>query len=118
MKEYIDLRNQDFSFFGKGSKISGVFTLKGATHLAGEIEGELHVEDEAELSIDRSGHLKGTINCHNIEIFGEFEGELNSSGKVTIYPPAIICGVINARDLVVYPGAKLNIDGHTNNATQ
>ncbi len=55
----------------------------------------------------------GNINCHNIEIHGQFEGTLKASGLVAIFPPASVTGDIQSEQLVVYPGAILNINGHT-----
>ncbi len=113
MKQNIDLKNLDFSFLGKGSKINGVFHLVGATHLASDLEGELHIDDDSNLCIEASGRFKGTINCHNIEIYGQVEGELKATGKVIVYPPATFKGSISAETLVIYPGAEVNMEGHT-----
>lgn len=114
-QERINIENLDFSFLGKNSKITGVFHLVGATHLASDIEGELVMENNAKLCIERSGSFKGTIKCHDIEIYGTFDGTLSASGRAIVYPPATLRGKINAQNLIVYPGATLNVDGHTDN---
>ena len=113
MSDYIDLRNQDFSFWGKTSKMSGTFFLKGSTHLASEVEGELHMEEKASLTIETSGNFKGILHCHDVAIYGHFEGTLNATGRVIIYPPAILTGKINAHSLIIHPGATVNMEGHT-----
>lgn len=113
MSNYINLRNIDFSFLGKGSKMKGIFHLTGITHISSELEGELTMETKAHLYLERNGKFKGSIKCHDIEIYGELEGTLESTGKVTVYPSASIKGKISSNDIIIYPGACLNIDGYT-----
>ncbi len=113
MAEYIDIKQQDFTFFGKGSEINGKLNLKGTTRLSSMIEGEITMIDSSDLTIETEGQFLGTINCHNIEIYGRFSGKINSTGKVTIYPSAFVKGELIARSLNVGPGASVNIDGHT-----
>lgn len=109
----MEIKDQDFSFLGRGSFVSGTFKLKGPTHLFSVTEGEIIMLDEADLSIERDGEFKGKLICHNVDIYGEFEGILESTGKVTVYPPATITGKIQAKELVIYPGATVNMEGHT-----
>lgn len=115
MPDYIDIQKQDFSFLGKGSKISGVFHLQGPTHMSSEIDGEIFMKDKSDLCIEKSGCFIGNITCHNLEIYGHFEGSIESSGKVTVYPPANLTGKVKTKNLVIYPGATINIDGFTTN---
>jgi cytoskeletal protein CcmA (bactofilin family) len=115
MADFINLSNQDFSFLGKGTKIVGSLYLQGASKLCSNIEGDITIEDKAHLSIEREGQVSGTIVCYDIDIFGEFNGTLNSKGKVTIHPPAKIQGEINSNQLIVHPGATINIKGSTEN---
>lgn len=112
MTDYIKLKDLDFTFFGKGAKMTGSFHLHGPTHLSSIMEGELFMQENTNLCIEKNGRFKGTIHCHNIEIYGKFEGILESTGKITIYPSAFVKGKISSKDLIVYPGAILNIDGH------
>ncbi len=113
MQEYIDLRDQKFSYFGTGSEISGSFKLVGPTHIAGPVDGTIEMLKEAELSIIHSGSFVGKIICKHVEIYGKVTGEIESTGKVKIFPTAIVEGKIRANDLVIYPGAKVNIEGNT-----
>ncbi|MCK5074162.1 MAG: polymer-forming cytoskeletal protein [Bacteriovoracaceae bacterium] len=113
MTDYINIKEQDFSFWGQGSKIKGEFHLKGPTLLGSIVEGELVMTDNAPLCVEREGSFKGTVKCHDIEIYGSFEGILQATGRATIYPSATLLGTIRAHDLIVHPGATLNIEGHT-----
>jgi len=113
MSEYINIQQQDFSFLGAGSSMSGQFKLKGTTRLASKIDGQITMCDEADLVIEHEGSFEGELNCHNVEIYGNFKGVLKSTGKVSIFPPATVEGNISAKTLKVLPGASLNFDGHT-----
>ncbi|MCK5884208.1 MAG: polymer-forming cytoskeletal protein [Bacteriovoracaceae bacterium] len=113
MQDYIDLRDQKFSYFGIGSEISGTFKLVGPTHIAGPVDGTVEMLKGAELHITHTGSFIGKIICKDIEIYGKVSGEIDSSGKVKIFPTALIEGKIKAKDLVIYPGAKVNIEGMT-----
>ena len=115
MPDYIHIQNQDFSFLGKGAKMIGVFHLQGPTHIYSSMDGEIFMENKADLCIEKTGVFTGNIVCHNLEIYGRFEGKIQSTGKVTVYPPAVLKGVINSKNLIVYPGAVINIEGATSN---
>ncbi len=114
MSEYINIQQQqDFSFLGEGSSISGKFQLRGTTRLASKIDGEITMHDEADLVIEHAGSFEGELNCHNVEIYGSFKGILKATGKVSIFPPASVEGNVSAKSLKILPGASLNFDGHT-----
>lgn len=116
MREHSDeMRDKSFSFIGKGCVISGKFSLKGTTHLASHLEGELIMEDESRLTIEPEGSFEGRIHCRDIEIFGKFDGNLLSDGTVIIHSSAEVSGDIEASHLIVRPGATVNIEGRTLN---
>lgn len=103
---------QEFSFVGKNCQIEGVFHFQGPTHIVGEMKGKLTMEDDAPLYIGREGKFKGEIKCFNIEIYGDFEGELEVNGKAVIHPLAKLSGVVKANQLIVSPGSVININGN------
>jgi cytoskeletal protein CcmA (bactofilin family) len=113
MSEYINIQQQDFSFLGEGSTMSGKFVLRGTTRISSKIDGEISMCNEADLVIEHVGSFEGQLNCHNVEIYGNFKGVLNATGKVSIFPPAIVEGNITAKALKILPGASLNFDAHT-----
>jgi len=113
MQDYISIKDQNFSYLGKNSKMSGKFHLSGNTRISCDIDGEITMTDKSDLFIEPCASFIGTIHCHNIEVHGQFEGSLKASGIVSIYPPACVTGDIQCENLLVYPGAILNIDGHT-----
>lgn len=107
------LSEQDFTFFGKNSEFQGVFKLMGTTHLASIVEGEILMSGDHKLFIERDGKITGKITCKNLDIHGEFNGIVESEGIVTIFPSAKITGKIQSKNLVVFPGAFVEIECHT-----
>lgn len=113
MTQLIEIEKQNFSFLSMGSKVTGSFELKGPTHLAGHIEGDIVVTDDYNFVIEANGSLVGTINCYHIEIYGYFKGTLKSSGTAVFYPSANVTGDITADNIVIHPGAVINMDVST-----
>ena len=114
MNSYRDeMKDMSFSFMGKGSILVGKFSLKGSTHLASHLEGELTMEDGGTLIIEPDGSFDGILRGRDIEIFGHFKGSLVSDGKVIIHSCASITGDIEAAHLIIRPGAIVNIEGRT-----
>jgi len=113
MDDLINIKNQDFCLLGKDSKLTGEFHLSGVVKISSQMEGELTMGPEGKLSIGPTGSFKGIINCYYIEIYGEFEGTINSKGKVLIQPCARVSGQINTETLTIFPGAMVNVDGRT-----
>lgn len=113
MPSPLNIKNQDFSFLGKGSTLCGEFVLGGTTHLQSKVEGKITMSNDSNLVIEFDAVVKGELNGSNIEIYGQFEGNINSTGKVIIYPPAKVRGNIQAKSLEIHPGAQVNFDAHT-----
>lgn len=110
---HINLKDQDFVFFGFKSKLKGSFQLQGISHIAGEVEGEIIMEDQKLLTLEPTSIVNGKIFCHDVEIFGTFIGEIEATGKVSVFPSAYIQGSINSNSLSIHPGAQLNMEGKT-----
>lgn len=116
MNEYQNIKNLEFSLVGKECHLTGTFNFNGHTRIAGYLEGEVILKNNAILCIEPNGSIKGTIHCNDLEIYGDFDGEIQSTGKVSIYPPGNVSGVLKSQSLEVYPGAVLNLDGFTQNS--
>lgn len=104
---------RDFSFFGRACHLNGQFELKGPVKIQSHIEGEIDHLGEDLLSIEPEGKINGNLTCHDLHIFGEFDGSITAKGKVTLFPTAIVSGTIQSHKLVIHPGAVLNIKGNT-----
>jgi cytoskeletal protein CcmA (bactofilin family) len=104
--------NQTFSSLGKATDLSGNFHFQGQTHLLGKLKGEIIIT-QAKLVLEIGSITEATINCDDADIYGEYTGEIKASGKIVLYPTAIVNGKIIAKSLEILPGAVVNINGHT-----
>ena len=113
MNTSLDLQQQSLSLLGKNSQFEGVFRFNGPARISGQLNGELVMEGEYGLIIETGGFFEGNIQCHEVEIHGRFKGTLDSHQKVVIFPLADVSGHIRTKNLIIHPGALVNIDGKT-----
>ena len=113
MSEIIHLKDQDYSFFGRSTKLKGEFILQGITHIAGMIEGQIEITTKDKITLEPSAVITGSLKCHDVEIFGVFKGELMATGQITVYPSASMEGNIQAKNISIHPGAVVNMEGKT-----
>lgn len=109
----LDFKKLNFSVIGKDCEIEGDLKFTGDTLLTCKIKGTITIIDEAKLTLERGSIVQGDIYCHDVEVFGTLQGSIKASGKLTVRSSANISGNIQARDISIYPGAILNIEGHT-----
>ena len=107
------IENQEFTYIGKNSKLTGNFYFHGTTHLKGQLSGEIKIEGPAKLVLEIDSITSGKLYCHDLDIYGEFTGEIFSSGLVTIYPTGFFEGKMLAKSIEILPGAVVNMNGHT-----
>ena len=108
-----DLKEKNFSIIGVNSKSEGKIFYNGHVRFYAEHQGELKMAANSKLIIERYGLISGKLYCHELGIYGQFDGHCHSSAWVIIYPGAKVSGVIHAESLIIYPGAQVNIEGHT-----
>lgn len=108
--DFTDIKQQIFSQLGHLSKLKGSFHFCGVTRLNGAIEGDIFIDTESTLYIERRGSIKGNIIGHQIEIFGRVEGDIQSAEKVIIHSSGVFQGTLKTQKLVVHPGAIVNIE--------
>lgn len=109
-----DFKNLNFTVIGKDSNLEGDLKFSGDTLISGRVTGTLTIQNDAKLTLERQGSFEGTIFCHDLEVFGEIKGTVNASGTLSVRSGASVSGIVNAQRLSVFPGAIINIDGHTN----
>lgn len=107
------IQNQTFTTIGKSTVLNGNFNFVGTTHLLGKIEGIITVAAPSKIVLEIGSVTEATLNCYDLEIYGEFTGEIKSEGLVTLYPTAVVNGKIIAKSLEILPGAVVNMNAHT-----
>ena len=107
------IQNQEFTYIGKETNLRGTFKFFGPTHLQGQLHGEIIMENQAKIVLEIGSFTEGTLNCHDLDIYGEFIGDIKSVGRVTLFPTAFFEGKIISKSLEILPGAVANMNGHT-----
>ncbi len=107
------IHTQTFTTIGKSTVLKGNFNFVGTTHLLGTLNGEIVMEGNAKIILEIGSLTDGILQCSDVEIYGEFTGEIRSTGIVTLYPTAVVNGKIIAKSMEILPGAVVNISGHT-----
>jgi len=108
-----DFKNFKFTILGAQCKLKGEFHFRGDVFINSSIEGTIKMIDQGNLVFERGSSFDGTIYGHDIEIFSDVKGTIQSTGTLTIRSSANVSGNIRSKNLIVYPGAILNIEGHT-----
>lgn len=106
--------DQTFTTLGKNAIINGDFSFSGSTHILGNLTGEIRMLNQAKLSLQIGSIVNANIEGFDLDIYGDFSGEIKSKGVVTIFPTATVNGKIIAHSLEILPGANVNMNGHTN----
>ncbi len=114
------LGNKELNILGKHNKLKGSFLFKGLTRIACKIEGDiehraLNEKDSTlePLILERESEVIGDISGEYIEVFGKYQGNITGRSRVILHSGSHCKGIINSKDLVIYPGANVEIEGHT-----
>ena len=62
------------------------------------------------LVVGATGDCKGTIETHNADIWGNFDGEISASGTLTIQEQGKVSGKIEYQNLQIKLGGKISGD--------
>lgn len=103
-----DFKMARFNIVGFGSRLKGEMHLSGRSSLSGEFEGEIIAHDGADLIIEKTAKVEGSIKAFNVEIHGQFKGSIEAEGTLSIRPGSHVTGQLRAQRLVIYPGAHVN----------
>ena len=95
---------------GVGSKLVGNLEGNGNVRIAGQFTGDVveAVDSKATLYIDKTGVLSGDISYSNLIVAGAVKGAITVTGKITVYPTAVIRGNIRYKVLDIHPDACVN----------
>lgn len=112
-----DFKSLNFSLLGKETSLEGEFTFSGDTIINCQMKGKLTVINDGKLTFERDSKFEGNIFCKNIEVFGKVSGTIDADGTLSVRASAEVSGQINAKKMSIFPGASINIEGHTTDST-
>ena len=95
---------------GAGSSIFGNIEGVGNYKIAGGLLGNISelASAGATLVIDHDGYIHGDIQYSNLIVIGTVDGSIDVSGRIEVYPTAVIRGNIKYKQLNIHPDAKVN----------
>lgn len=108
-----EFQTLSYSNIGPGCELEGQFNFSGDCIISGKLKGDVFVEGAGKLTIEREGVVEGSLYANDVEVFGEVNGNIKTTGTLTARSGSRIAGSINAKNLCIYPGALINIQGKT-----
>ena len=92
---------------GHGVSING--EIKKAEEV--QIDGDADVTMKTDnLVVGATGDCKGTIETHNADVWGNFDGDITASGTLTIQEQGKVSGKIEYQNLQIKLGGKIRGD--------
>lgn len=104
-KNAMDTSTQQ-NIIANGTTITGDIVSKGAFRIDGVIEG--NIKTEGKIVVGKTGVINGTLHGVNVDIEGQFKGELSLSGTLSLRSTAHIEGNVQVNKLAIEPGATFN----------
>jgi cytoskeletal protein CcmA (bactofilin family) len=95
---------------GAGSSILGNLEGAGNYKISGGLLGNISevASSGATLVINQEGYVQGDIHYSNLIVIGTVDGSIDVSGRIEVYPCAVIRGDIKYKQLIIHPDAKVN----------
>tara|TARA_B100000676_G_C17724293_1_gene652973 strand:- start:123 stop:578 length:456 start_codon:yes stop_codon:yes gene_type:complete len=92
-----------------GQGVSIVGEIKKADEV--QIDGEADITMKTDnLVVGMTGECKGTVETHNADIWGSFDGDLKAFGNLTIQEEGKVSGTIEYQNVQIKLGGKLSGD--------
>lgn len=106
-----EFTSHHFTIIGQNSKLIGEITLQDEAQFWGHLTGNISTNEK--LTLERTSHIEGNIECQDLLVSGVIHGEIRSRGLVTLYSSAKVIGKIIADEIQIHPGAHLEVDMNT-----
>ena len=92
---------------GHGVVINGEIKKADEVQIDGEADVTMKTDN---LVVGATGDCKGSIETHNADIWGEFDGDIKASGTLTIQEQGKVSGKIEYQNLQIKLGGQISGD--------
>ena len=92
---------------GHGVIINGEIKKADEVQFDGEADVTMKTDN---LVVGATGDCKGSIETHNADIWGEFDGDIKASGTLTIQEQGKVSGKIEYQNLQIKLGGQISGD--------
>jgi len=95
---------------GIDSRIEGDICFVGIAVIDGYVNGRIMAgkDDNATLTINENGHVKGSVAAPHLLINGMVEGEVRATGRLALGPTARVSGAIHYNLIEISIGAQID----------
>ncbi len=97
--------NNETTVISSGAVFKGDFDVNGNVHIDGAIEGNIYTK--ANISIGKSGKVKGEIKACKIVISGVFEGKADCN-EVEVLKGGVLKGEISVKSIIIERGGDFD----------
>ncbi len=94
-----------FSRLGPSVHLQGNINSAEDLLIDGQVEGKVVVSGHRVI-ISETARVRGDIQAHEVILEGNLEGNINTTGKVTVTAKAVLNGDVSAGSVAVEEGAK------------
>jgi cytoskeletal protein CcmA (bactofilin family) len=111
--------SQGIAVIGKGMIIKGQIRSAEHMHIAGEIDGSLHLAGY-DLTVTADSRVRADVTAREVEISGSFQGNVDATRKITVRKGGKLIGNLRTPGIVIEDGSyfKGNIEIVTREARQ
>lgn len=92
------------SLIGENIKFIGKIEGSGNLRIDGIVEGDIAYNGS--IVLGDTGKIKGNVDCDDITVAGEINGNVNTKDKLTLLPTSSLVGDIKVESLVIHEEAK------------
>ncbi len=92
---------------GQGVVINGEIKKADEVQIDGDADVTMKTDN---LVVGATGDCKGTIETHNADIWGAFDGDIKASGTLTIQEQGKVSGKIEYQNLQIKLGGQISGD--------
>jgi cytoskeletal protein CcmA (bactofilin family) len=94
-------KNSSTTIISQGAKLKGDFNLSAKLHVEGEIEGKIISKNQ--ISIGKTGIIKGEITCSKLVLSGKFKGKIECDA-LEITNHGVLEGDVVTKEFVIEKG--------------
>ena len=104
------------NLLSEGTQITGDLHASNDIRIDGELKGKIFTKGR--LVIGQMAKVEGDVNSSSVDILGTMEGDIESTGTVSLRSKAIFTGTIKASYIAIEAGAIFNGECHIQREVQ
>ncbi|OGH67918.1 MAG: hypothetical protein A3C15_00885 [Candidatus Magasanikbacteria bacterium RIFCSPHIGHO2_02_FULL_50_9b] len=91
---------------GPSVKVEGDFNSQGNVLIQGTVSG--NVKTDKYLQVEEGAKIMASVRADSVKVSGEIQGNVRAKNTIELTPTARVVGDIEAKTLIIAPGAILH----------